>query len=238
MVVSVYNTMPLNALIILYTAAEEDYTEVLTPALEKEVNRLSTITQPEIPFMSAKLPFNVLQTDEENISLFRDISYNTDPKSKTTIPSPDIHLTQIVCAKGLNQKNDSPFAQLQDLERLNMMAQIPELGIVLIGNQAGRVGVLTMTRWEAQRQSGLKIEAILPFKDEEDKGVRPMEPLMGMAVGPVQGMERALPGASPRVSGGQKWEGRRFRLLMMYCDDTVLSYEISRPEGGEDVFVV
>ena len=97
-----------------------------------------------------------------------------------------------------------------------MLFQIPELGLVLIGNQVGRVGILSMTRWEEQKQSGYRIEAILPLKEEEERGIRPRKALLGMAVGPVQGMER---------KGASRW-----RLLMYYCDHTILSYEISRPE--------
>lgn len=231
-----YTIMPLNVL-ILYTAAEEDNTEVQSSALQEERNRRSTTTHPKTPFPFAKLPFNLLQTDQSDICLFLDIPYNTDPKSITT-PSSRIPSSQVFCRQALNQKLAPGFAYLAQLERLNMMAQIPDLGLVLIGNQVGRVGVLTMTRCQAQCQSGFKIEAILPFKNEEDRGLRPTKPLMGMAVGPVQGMERALPGASPRLWGEGEREARRFRLLMMYCDHTVLSYEISRPEGGEDVLVV
>ena len=113
-----------------------------------------------------------------------------------------------------------------------MIVQIPELGVVAIGNQVGRVGILTMTRWEAQKQSGYKIECILPFDSEETKGLRPRRPLMGMAVGPIQGQETALPHESPRVGVPTP---RRFRLLMIYCDHTILSYEISRTDGEESV---
>ena len=115
-----------------------------------------------------------------------------------------------------------------------MIAQIPELGVVVIGNQVGRVGILTMTRWEAQKQSGYKIECILPFSSEESKGMRPRKPLMGMAVGPIQGHETPLPQHSPKM---MKEQPRRFRLLMTYCDHTILSYEISRPEDDGDLIV-
>ena len=53
---------------------------------------------------------------------------------------------------------------------------------------------------------------------------------MGMAVGPIQGHETPLPGQSPKMMAERP---RRFRLLMTYCDHTILSYEISRPEDGD-----
>lgn len=243
MVVSVYTTMPLNVLIIFYTAAGEDRIEAL-PSLGKEIKRLSPIAQ---PFIFPKLPFNLLQTDEENIRLFRDISYNTSRNSNIYVPSPDIHLGLVVCTEALYQEDSPAYTfslEYHLLERLNMMAQIPELGIVLIGNQAGRVGILTMTRWAEKQQSAFKIEAIVPSMEEEIRGVRPGKPLMGMAVGPMQGLERPLPGESSRgfCDGGRgRGGGRRFRLLMMYTDHTVLSYEIWREEeeeGVDDVLVV
>ena len=127
-----------------------------------------------------------------------------------------------------------------------MTLQIPELGVVAIGNQAGRVGILTMTRWQSQKQSGYKIDCILPFKSQEEQGLRPKKPLMGIAIGPIQGHETkpdagstmdASEGAvaGPRVANGAS---RRFRLMMVYCDHTVLSYEISRPNEGEEMLVV
>ena len=135
---------------------------------------------------------------------------------------------------------------LSRIERLNMILQIPELGVVAIGNQAGRVGILTMTRWQAQGQSGYKIECILPFKSQEEEGLRPKQPLMGIAIGPIQGHETKPDAGStmdasdscaarPRVAKGIS---RRFRLIMVYCDHTVLSYEISRPNDGEEMLVV
>ena len=120
-----------------------------------------------------------------------------------------------------------------------MIAQIPELGLVIIGNQVGRVGVLSMTWWEGGRQEGYKIEAILPLREEEERGVRPRKALMGMAVGPVQGMEMGGR-RSPTIEEGQyqPTTGRRWRVVMFYCDHTVLSYEVSRREGEGEVLIV
>ena len=57
---------------------------------------------------------------------------------------------------------------------------------------------------------------------------------MGMAVGPIQGHGIPLPGQSPRMTPERP---RRFRLLMTYCDHTILSYEISRLEDGDLIVV-
>ena len=177
------------------------------------------------------LPFNLLQTDEKDIHLFRDIRFDADLKTRP----PDSSYSQVLCQQALNQRMPPGFGYLTQIERLNMIAQIPELGVVVIGNQVGRVGILTMTRWEAQKQSGYKIECVLPFNSEEVKGLRPRKPLMGMAVGPIQGQETALPQGRPRVGVQHQ---RRYRLLMVYCDHTILSYEISRPNAEDDLVML
>lgn len=69
---------------------------------------------------------------------------------------------------------------------------------------------------------------------------------MGIAIGPIQGHETKPDAGStmdasdscaarPRVAKGIS---RRFRLIMVYCDHTILSYEISRPNDGEEMLVV
>lgn len=70
-----------------------------------------------------------------------------------------------------------------------------------------------------------------------------------MAVGPIQGREM-IPAGEERDGGGsgggeggagEKWRAvessRRYRLMMVYYDHTVLSYEIWRDCGGEGVLV-
>lgn len=205
--------------------------KTLFPELEKDIDRFSDTTHAKTRPGFIDLPFNLLETDERDIHLFRDIRFDADVKRRP----PDSSYSQVLCQQALNQRMPPGFNYLTQMERLNMIAQIPELGVVIIGNPVGRVGILTMTRWEAQEQSGYKIECILPFNSEEDKGLRPRKPLMGMAVGPIQGHGAALPHESPRM--GLRPPGR-FRLLMTYCDHTILSYEISRPDGEENVLVV
>ena len=215
---------------VVYAAIEEDL-KALSPRLKKDIAWFSDTTQAKSCPSFVALPFNVLQTEERDIHMFRDIRFDADLKR----PPPDSSHSQVLCQQALHQKMPPGFNNLAQMERLNMMTQIPELGVVVIGNQVGRVGILTMTRWEAQKQSGYKIECILPFNSEERKGMRPRWPLMGMAVGPVQGQETALTQESPRM-GAQP--PRRFRLLMLYSDHTILSYEISRPDGEENIVVV
>lgn len=218
-------------LLTLVSAAAGEDLKNPVHGLKKDINRFSDTTHAKTCPSFVDLPFNLLQTDERDIHLFRDIRFDADLKRRP----PDSSHSQVLCQQALNQRMPPGYNYLSQMERLNMIAQIPELGVVVIGNQVGRVGILTMTRWEAQKQSGYKIECILPFCSEEAKGMRPRRPLMGMAVGPIQGQETALPHESPRM-GAQP--PRRFRLLMTYCDHTILSYEISRPDGEENIVVI
>ena len=123
-----------------------------------------------------------------------------------------------------------------------MVLQVPELALVVLGNQAGRVALLTMTVMEGRRRSGkggggFRVEWLLPLKPQEEKGMRPESPLLGIAVGPVQGRELNGDESPPRAYGGkEKWRAversRRYRLLMTYYDLTILSYEIWRDADG------
>ena len=154
--------------------------------------------------------------------------------------------SRVICRKAIQQEIPPRFRHLQQIERLNMVLQIPELGIVAVGNQAGRVGLLTMTRWQQSVESGFKIEFILPFHSQEGKGLRPERPLLGMAIGPIQGHETrpdsgsGLETTDATATGARiaTRSSRRFRLMMMYHDHTILSYEICREPEGDEVLVV
>jgi len=124
--------------------------------------------------------------------------------------------------------------QLERIERSCMHAQIPSLDLVIVGNQKGRVAVMSLVKSrrsvdiKIKRRSikaqkwvyGMKLEAMLPFSGQERAGYRPLAALHGVAVGPVQGHE----------SSEQRW-----RIMIMYQDDTVLAYEVGRKRGSVDV---
>ncbi|KAI1805006.1 hypothetical protein F4811DRAFT_570633 [Daldinia bambusicola] len=108
-------------------------------------------------------------------------------------------------------------------ERLANLIHVPELSLVVAGSLCGRVALVTLTRPPKgfPFKRGFKVEAILPLKRDEDNEMRPICPLLGVAVGPVPfsgNVERA-PGPVGR---------RRYRVMLQYYDLTILSYEISR----------
>ncbi|KAK7526541.1 uncharacterized protein IWZ02DRAFT_443875 [Phyllosticta citriasiana] len=120
--------------------------------------------------------------------------------------------------------DENYFVRQQD--RMNLYAQIPELGVVIVGSAGGRVAVLSLTQTSSNRPGGktyaCRIDHILPTREQERKGERPAASLAGIAVGPIQGM-----------LGRAANQPRRWRLLMMYHDREMLRYEISkRTEEG------
>ena len=127
-----------------------------------------------------------------------------------------------------------------------MIHQIPSLGIVAIASQVGRVALLTMTKLSMHSEGkpsllGFRVEHILPFQSQEFENKRPEVPLLGMAVGPVQGHglgDENICVRDTNTAGDDRERGdRRYRLLMIYYDHTVLSYEIGRrkEESGYEV---
>lgn len=133
--------------------------------------------------------------------------------------------------------------ELGFIERLNMVHQIPEIGVVAVGNQAGRVALLTMTRWQSCKQPGFKIEVILPYKSQEIQGLRPEVPLMGIAISPVQGQQTRDKSHLRESNANFAFKRgtralRRYRLLIIYRDHTILSYEISRPTIDGEVLII
>ncbi len=127
---------------------------------------------------------------------------------------------------------------LTEYDRLNMLATIPELSLVLVASQIGRVALITITRpVQADSRLGhivsMRVDRILPFKDEESKEkIRPSHGLLGMAVGPMQN-ERT------RMTARGAGEGpRRWRLMLHYFNHTILSYEISRDEETGELLML
>lgn len=109
-------------------------------------------------------------------------------------------------------------------ERLANLIHVPELSLVVAGSLCGRVALVTLTHtmdtFEVL-QEAFKVEAILPTERDEDKKLRPICPLLGVAVSPV-----AFSGSME--SKGKAVSRRRYRIMLHYYDLRILSYEISR----------
>lgn len=168
------------------------------------------------------LPFHIFHTSKSDIRLMSDIRYGPYAGKGTG-------RNTVLCQQALNQKTP-PGLHTSWAERLNMVLQIPELGIEAIAHQAGRVALLTMTKNLKNDRFGFRLEWILPFQTQEEAGIRPDVALLGMAIGPVQGCGKLSGSATaePRDSKGFVNETRRFRLILTYYDHTIISYEIWR----------
>lgn len=175
---------------------------------------------PVIPH-EPQLPFRLLHTSEFDITLFH--------KKHTS--------GNVTCINVLHQIVPPRLYSLVKFDRMNMIHQIPSLGIVAIASQVGRVALLTMTKLSSPSDGkpsllGFRVEHILPFQSQEFRDERPEVPLLGMTVGPVQGhglgVEHIGVGGSDEAGDDGEAGDRRYRLLMIYYDHTVLSYEIGR----------
>jgi hypothetical protein len=156
------------------------------------------------------------------------------------VPGSTNHQTRIITAS-------SPLYPTRDLkhppyhDRYHLSAQIPELGIFVIGSQGGRCSIFSLTHTheydgdEKKLIYGFRQEYILPFDNQEKAVARrfghghwPSTKLVGIAVGPVQGMLDEMADDTGRENPDESIVGKRWRLLMLYEDHTLLSYDISR----------
>ncbi|KAK5163640.1 uncharacterized protein LTR77_010589 [Saxophila tyrrhenica] len=183
------------------------------------------------------LPCPILHSSVRNIYLLQP-SHRHDERQH---PRQDLDQSSaltpplIGLANPLRQTISQCFEHLRLFDRLNMHVSIPSLGLLVLASQKGRAIVLALTKLSPHppvKGNGgkgvycMRVEAILPFARQEREGSRPGAGLLGIAASPVQGV------------GGDKggWEGEgRWRLLMMFQDQTVLSYELRRSRGGEGV---
>ena len=181
------------------------------------------------------LPFNIFHSERFDLHLLTEIQCGGDPTTCNTIR----------CQQALRQDIPPGLHQVIGYDRTKMLIQIPELGVVVIATQVGRVALLTMTsmRGASVTKYGFRIEWFLPFKSQEEQGRRPNYSLLGVAVGPLQGFEAASPcsnSSNPlgrRNSSGKRpingvKGSKRFRLILFYLDHSILTYEVWR--DGED----
>lgn len=103
-------------------------------------------------------------------------------------PGPSSLSPTVVCGNPLWQPFTHPILTIRACDRFNMVKYVPEHGIVVAATQKGRAAIIALT--EAQNKGlAFKISWIVPLESQEKYGERPLVPLLGMAVGPVQGFE-------------------------------------------------
>nr|POE76656.1 hypothetical protein CFP56_76367 [Quercus suber] len=169
------------------------------------------------------LPCPVLHASVKNIYLLQP----SDQENHSGPFTPPM----IGMANPLRQAIQTQYGALNMYDRFNMTASIPVLGVVILASQKGRVLVLSLTKLSDHRSSDLpsgtssgsghtvyamRCDCILPFASQEKLNQRPFAPLHGITVGPMQGTQN-LPE-----------KRKRWRLILMYQDHSILSYEITK----------
>lgn len=115
----------------------------------------------------------------------------------------------------------------------SQLVKIPELSLLILGSVTGRVVLITATySTETLKfddaltlrpgQISYRIESILPSMSQQLISARPVFPLVGIAVSPLQ----------EKTENSGVVEEKRFRLLLHYYDHSILSYELSRRTIG------
>ncbi|KAI1622959.1 hypothetical protein EDD37DRAFT_450127 [Exophiala viscosa] len=119
------------------------------------------------------------------------------------VMAPEADSPHVFCANILKQAlpDDIELTNHVHLDRINMLQQIPELGVVIVASQIGRCAICTTTRNEKTGALGLRVDWVLPSRKQELGRVRPFMPLLGIAVSPVQG--RFVVGHAKRWSGSE-----------------------------------
>ncbi|GAB1197413.1 hypothetical protein APSETT444_006706 [Aspergillus pseudonomiae] len=124
------------------------------------------------------------------------------------IPNPLAPRATVFCGTPLRQQFTHIVGSLRDAcDRFNMVKYIPEHGIVVAASQKGRAAVITLTESEANGLS-FRVDWIVPFESQEKYGDRPLIPLLGMSVGPMQGFE--MPPDVPNIPHDANGGGLKF----------------------------
>lgn len=94
----------------------------------------------------------------------------------------------VVCGAPLGQPFTHPIVSIRASDRFNMVKYIPEHGIIVAASQKGRAAVISLTD---SKETGVafRVDWIVPFESQEKYGDRPLIPLLGMSVSPIQGFE-------------------------------------------------
>jgi hypothetical protein len=128
-------------------------------------------------------------------------------------------------------------------KRCSMLLTIPELHLVIMGSMCGRVALITLTKppnAENAPRRAFRVDAVLPFQDEEENSERPYVCLLGIAISPMpEPRSRGLELRRRRRLGRggmrsiEPESPRRWRLILNYQDHTVLQYDIMKRDEGE-----
>ncbi|KAL1970275.1 hypothetical protein VTN77DRAFT_5435 [Rasamsonia byssochlamydoides] len=140
------------------------------------------------------------------------------------IPHPFAPYPSVVYGGPLRQPFTRTVLSIRSYDRFNMVKYIPELGVVIAATQNGRAAVITLT--EAHRKDiTFRINWMVPLASQEKYADRPLIPLLGIAVSPVQGFE--MPADVPYIP-----RGAHDRNDLSFHYRFLGSEPVSNPDGG------
>ncbi|KAF7871850.1 hypothetical protein EAF04_003957 [Stromatinia cepivora] len=145
-----------------------------------------------------------------------------------------LHIPPTVCSSSFFSRGTlRAFGEsFRHISRINMVALIPELSLVVVASQNGRAALLTLSTVDvistAAPIPAFRIEALLPpqkfYEQYLTSHERQNPPLLGMAVSPIQN------GNGIKLEAGEY--PKRWRLIMQSYDHTIWTYELSRDEDN------
>ncbi|OJJ43832.1 hypothetical protein ASPZODRAFT_135859 [Penicilliopsis zonata CBS 506.65] len=140
--------------------------------------------------------------------------------------SPYAALPSAICREPLQQDmRYVPPIMIHDCDRFNMVKYVPEHSVVVAASQKGRVAVISLTGTingdGKTKQLAFRVDWIVPFQSQEKQGDRPLVPILGMAVSPMQGFE--IPPDVPAIPQGA-----------VQGDDLSFHYQPLEQDRGED----
>lgn len=132
-------------------------------------------------------------------------------------------------------------ARVDTFDRMNLTVQIPELGVILAGSPKGRVAVFSLhelhpnpfAREPATPIRTMRLDHILPRQSQEHRNERPPQTLIGVAASPLQGHSKSSQRPGEAAGAQAPSTARKWRILLLYRDQTLLSYEIRRRSRDE-----
>ncbi|KAK4202450.1 CRT10-domain-containing protein [Triangularia verruculosa] len=129
-------------------------------------------------------------------------------------------------------------------ERVHLMLHVPELFLVVLGSEVGRVALVTLTKtsksvYGAPVRRGFRVDCVLPRRAEEQKRMRPFCGLVGMAISPEPAQGPKTKGQLELCPPGVTRRGPVvYRLILHYADHTILMYDLARGRDEEDELVI
>lgn len=116
------------------------------------------------------LPFNVLHTSQNNVKLLHRL-HHASSVDKAAL------FSKTVCYNALNQECKTKLTEMRHYQRLNMVLQVPELGLVTVADQMGRVALIALTKSAQPLPGRTRYESMRRTTDAMKKPTEPRSKL-------------------------------------------------------------